>query len=218
MCGRYTITALAPVLEERFKALFSYQGFKPRFNAAPSQVLPVILNEDPTHIVPALWGYIPPWEKDPDEATGSINARAETAMSKPYFRSSFIQRRCLILADGFFEWKSITRQKKVPYWISLKNQAPIAFAGLWSKVHHRLHGDFISFAILTTEPNFFVSKVHDRMPVILLPRDEKNYLTAPPETAAQLLRPYPDDLLTARPVSTLVNSPRNDVPEVLSSL
>ena len=181
-------------------------------------MLPVILNEDPKHIVPALWGYVPPWEKDPDDAYKSINARAETAMSKPYFRSAFQQRRCLILADGFFEWQAQSKMKKTPWWISLKTREPFAFAGFWSKVHHRLHGDFLTFAILTTEPNFLVSKVHDRMPVILEPQDEKTWLTARPETARQVLRPYPDDLLSARPVSVLVNSPRNDVPEVLIPL
>jgi putative SOS response-associated peptidase YedK len=100
----------------------------------------------------------------------------------------------------------------------MKTREPFAFAGLWSKVHHRLHGDFLTFAILTTEPNFLVSRVHDRMPVILKPEDEHKYLSAPFENLAELFRPFPDELLASRPVSALVNSPRNDVPEVLKPL
>src|SRR5438093_9328259 len=152
MCGRFTITPFAPVLEDRFKALFTYKDFKPRYNVAPSQVLPIILNSDPKHIIPALWGYIPSWVKDP-EPHGIINARDDSLTTKPIFRSAFQGRRCLVLADGFFEWQPVTKAKKVPYWITLKTQEPFAFAGIWSQVHSPLHGDFVSFGIVTTTPN-----------------------------------------------------------------
>src|SRR2546426_239300 len=125
MCGRYSLTTFADVLEERFGARLEFPKYQPRYNAAPSQMLPVILNTDPKRIVPAFWGFIPSWYKDPEPSHGVINARAETLSQKAFFRSSFEKRRCLVLADGFFEWQAITKRNKIPHWISLKRQKPL---------------------------------------------------------------------------------------------
>ena|SRR2546425_12640774 len=215
MCGRYSLTTFADVLEERFGARLEFPKYQPRYNAAPSQMLPVILNTDPKRIVPAFWGFIPSWYKDPEPSHGVINARAETLSQKAFFRSSFEKRRCLVLADGFFEWQAVTRRNKIPHWITLKNKGPFAFAGIWSLIKVPTVGELATFAIVTCEPNFLVSQVHDRMPVILERTNEHPYLEADLKTAASFFVPYPNKDLVRQALSPLVNSPANDRPEIL---
>jgi putative SOS response-associated peptidase YedK len=148
-----------------------------------------------------------------------INARAETAATKPFFRAAFKSHRCLVLADGFYEWRR-TKGGKVPYRIALKTEEPFAFAGLWSRVHDASGHPQTTFAILTTEANALVAHIHTRMPVILRPEDEEHWLeqALPVEAAQALLVPFPAGLMTAYEVSTKVNSPAYNTPEAIRAL
>ena len=189
MCGRYTIYTKAEALPERFHASVQGDFLTPRYNAAPSQALPVILNTDSAHIVAAAWGFLPSWAKDKDFRP-IINARAETVADKPMFRHAFKSNRCLVLADGFYEWQK-TEAGKIPYHITLDTEEPFAFAGIWN-VLETADKALLTFAIVTTEPNSLMKKIHNRMPVILNPSDEAKWLdpTVEGNDAANLLKPY----------------------------
>ena len=155
MCGRFTMATNAEALEERFRAHVSTEVAAPTYNAAPSQAQLTILNDRPDAIVHAAWGFVPEWADGRPDVKPLINARAETVATKPYFRDAFKKKRCLILADGFYEWKR-TGKSKIPYRIVLKTEEPFAFAGIWSAVHDA-HGVVQpTFAILTTEANTLV--------------------------------------------------------------
>jgi putative SOS response-associated peptidase YedK len=146
-----------------------------------------------------------------------INARSETVAEKPAFRSSFAKRRCLVPADGFYEWQKLAAGRKQPHHIRLKDRRPFAIAGLWSRWQKGDEEPILSFTLLTTTPNELTAEVHDRMPVILPPTAYESWLTAetPRETLEGLLLPYPAADMETCPVSTLVNNPRNDVPQCL---
>jgi putative SOS response-associated peptidase YedK len=218
MCGRYTITVQPELLAERFNAALPPEMSEPRYNAAPSQTLPVILNENEQQIQLLRWGLVPHWSQTPDTGYRMINARAETLEEKTTFRESLRRRRCLVLADGFYEWKK-TGDGKVPMRITLKSDEPFAFAGLWETWKDRETGELLrTFTIITTTPNDLMVPIHDRMPAILLPEVEKTWLddSAGPEAWRELLRPYPADLMRAYPVSKLVNSPSNESPALVA--
>jgi putative SOS response-associated peptidase YedK len=218
MCGRYTITVQPELLAERFNASLPPELSEPRYNAAPSQPLPVILNENEQQIQLLRWGLVPHWSKTPDTGYRMINARAETLEEKSTFREALRRRRCLVLADGFYEWKK-TDDGKVPMRITLKSGEPFAFAGLWETWKDRETGELLrTFTIITTTPNDLMVPIHDRMPAILLPEVERTWLddSAGPETWRELLRPYPADLMRAYPVSRLVNSPANESPALVA--
>lgn len=218
MCGRYTITVQPELLAERFNAALSPEMSEPRYNAAPTQTLPVILNENGQQIQLLRWGLVPHWSKEPDTGYKMINARAETLEEKSTFRESLRKRRCLVLADGFYEWKK-TDDGKVPMRITLKSGEPFAFAGLWETWKDRDSGELLrTFTIITTTPNDLMVPIHDRMPVILLPEAEKAWLddAAGPESWRELLHPYPANLMKAYPVSKLVNSPSNESPALIA--
>ena len=214
MCGRYTISVPDDELQARFNATLREMFYNPRYNAAPSQALPVILNSDSLHIVAAQWGFLPSWAKDKDFKP-VINARAETAAQKPMFRHALKGNRCLVLADGFYEWKK-TEAGKVPYRITLINQEPFAFAGIWN-VLETADQSLLTFAILTTEPNFLMKNIHNRMPVILPQASESTWLdpTKNADEAQKLLQPYRAEEMMAYPVSKKVNIPSIDVPELI---
>jgi putative SOS response-associated peptidase YedK len=185
---------------------------RPRYNVAPmQQVLAIRPRDGKRHAELLRWGLVPSWADDPKIGNRLINARADTVASKPSFRSAFKRGRCLVLADGFYEWKAAGKAKQ-PFFIRLKSDEPFAFAGL-SEHWHRGEQTVDSCALITTEPNELMATIHDRMPVILRPDDYDAWLDpATDKDAAQvLLRPYPADEMTATPVSTLVNSPKNDV-------
>jgi putative SOS response-associated peptidase YedK len=219
MCGRYTVTIPAEALEARFQAQASAGLLAPSYNAAPSHGLPVILNTEPQVMTLSHWGFLPEWAADKPDVKPLINARAETAATKPFFRDAFRSKRCLVLADGFYEWKR-TGRGKVPYRIALKTQEPFAFAGLWSTVRDAQGRPCTTFAVLTTNANRLVSRIHPRMPAILRPQDEAIWLDPLllPEQAQTLLEPYPAELLHAYPVSARVNSPAWNSPEALAPL
>ena len=208
MCGRFTMATNPEALEERFHARLSTEIAVPTYNAAPSQAQLTILNDRPDAIVRAAWGFVPEWADGRPDVKPLINARAETVATKPFFRDAFKRKRCLILADSFYEWKR-TGKGKVPYRIALKTDEPFAFSGIWSTVHDAQGGVQPTFAILTTESNTLVSQIHTRMPVILREQDEADWLNPSLALAAAqaLLVPLPAELLMAYEVSPKVNSP-----------
>jgi putative SOS response-associated peptidase YedK len=162
------------------------------------------------------------WAKDPTIGSRLINARGETLAEKPTFRGSLKYKRCLILADGFYEWKSAGASKtKTPYFIHMKDRKPFAFAGLWDSWNSPDGSLVKTCTIITTEPNELVSIIHNRMPVILHPRDYAKWLDTSPQTPDSLkplIKPFPAEEMTAYPVSTLVNKPGNDTPELVTPI
>lgn len=212
MCGRFTLRTPAHVLAQFF-GVIDVPDFSPRYNIAPTQnVLAVRLNDQHhREFVQLHWGLIPSWADDPSIGSRMINARAESVRTKPSFRQAFQNRRCLIVADGFYEWQKQGAAKQ-PMLMSRQDGQPFAFAGLWERWQK---GPQVikSCTVITTEANDFMKPVHDRMPVILSPVDYDRWLTADPSDAEQLLRPLLVDDLTMSPVSKIVNSPRNDLPE-----
>jgi len=233
MCGRYSLFAPREDIEERFGATFAYD-YEPRYNAAPRQSLPVITAEEPETIQRMEWGLIPSWADDRSDFE-FINARAETVDRKRSFAEAYEQRRCLVPADGFYEWKEENGGKQ-PYRVTLADQTPFAMAGLYERWRppQRQAGlgefgagdtaaaesegeDVIeTFTILTTEPNEFMTDLHHRMSVVLAPDEETTWLHGDSQERARLLDPY-DGELAARPVSRAVNDPTNDSPAVLDA-
>jgi putative SOS response-associated peptidase YedK len=216
MCGRFTLGATAATLAAQFD-LANVPIWTPRYNIAPTQEVLVVLQHSPQANREARlhrWGLIPPWAKDSSIGNRMINARAETVATKPAFRRAFKERRCLLLADGLYEWQRQERRKQ-PFYIRLRDGRPFALAGLWEHWEGSEGMAIQSCTILTTTSNEVVGRVHDRMPVILSPTDYDRWLDPSiqePAVLQTLLRPYPADEMTAYPVSTLVNSPANDNP------
>ena len=218
MCGRYSFIAPAPSAEARFEAGFA-EPAPLLYNAAPSQRLPVITNAAPDRIQLLRWGLVPAWSRDPSGGPRPINARAETLAEKPSFRLLLGRRRCLVLADGFYEWRA-TPAGKVPYRILLRDEQPFAFAGLWDEWVDRATGELHpTFTIITTEPNSLMAGIHNRMPVILPNRAaERGWLADGRRLAdhQQQLQPL-DAAMRAYVISKRVNSPANNDAEVLTA-
>ncbi|MGW8250396.1 MAG: SOS response-associated peptidase [Anaerolineales bacterium] len=222
MCGRFTLTADINALQGAFPWLNIPPEITPRYNIAPTQPVAVVPNDGKNRLDYFNWGLIPSWAKDPEIGSRMINARSETLAEKPAFRSAFRRRRCLVLADGFYEWQKQPGSKsKLPMYIRLTSMKPFAFAGLWEIWNSKDGSSILSCAIITTEPNELMKSIHNRMPVIL-PEDAYQGWLEPGEKNSDqlsaLLAPYPADLMTASPVSTLVNNPRNDTPECVVPL
>ncbi len=219
MCGKFTLTLEPDDLQTAFPDFFFPADISPRYNIAPSQPILAVPNDDTRKADFYKWGLIPSWAKDPTLGDRLINARAETLRDKPSFRSAYKYRRCLILADGFYEWKSQPGLKtKIPHHIHLNGGQPFAFAGLWERWQSPDGSEVLSAAIITTEPNQLMASIHNRMPVILSPAAYPLWLDPAPKNPAELqplLQPFPADTMEAFPVSTLVNSPGNDRPEIL---
>jgi putative SOS response-associated peptidase YedK len=222
MCGRYAITSPLEALIKAFAVQGARPNLQPRYNAAPSQDLPVVrAGPGGREITLMHWGLVPSWSKGPDSRYSMINARAETVASKPAYRGPFRRQRCLVPANGFYEWKK-TADGKQPYFIALSTGEPFAFAGLWDHWTGPEGDEITSFAIIVTAANDCVRPIHERMPVILGPDDYDSWLGeqgAPSRTKlAIMLRPYPAELMRAYPVSRDVNSPANDSPELLAEV
>jgi len=220
MCGRYTITVLLNELRERFGFETDLESLVPRYNLAPGQDAPVIVAGDDGRVLQKMrWGLIPAWADDPKIGNRLINARAETAAQKPSFRAAFRRRRCLVPADGFYEWKkSPGTSKKTPMRIVIGEVEPFAFAGLWETWTGPDGAPRNTYTILTTTPNELLQSIHHRMPVILERVAENAWMDPAGEDTEELtslLKPYPADRMRAYPVSTLVNSPANDTPACL---
>ncbi len=217
MCGRYTLTADAEAIQLAFDLDSISGGFQPRYNIAPSQLAPVITNRQARQLSFLKWGLVPSWAKDPAIGSRMINARSETAAVKPSFRSAFKHRRCLIPADGFFEWTQQS-SKKVPMYIHLENRALFAFAGLWESRAHPDGSKLETFTILTTEANEGIRPLHHRMPVILAPADYEVWLSPEPAAAVELMplmSSHPAKGMRFYPVSQQVNRPINDNPTLI---
>lgn len=237
MCGRYSLFISPDDLEERFGASFEFE-FEPRYNAAPGQQLPVIRDDSRASITESRWGLVPSWA---DEAsTNLINSRSETVAEKPAFRDAYHNRRCLVLADGFYEWTTIDGDRtstahKQPYRITRTDEHPFALAGLWetwtpSQTQKQTGLDDFSgggsvsdptpeqletFTILTCEPNDTVREYHDRMALVLPREEESAWLDG---AAVDAIKPTAADALRGYPVSTAVNDPANDSPSVVEEI
>jgi putative SOS response-associated peptidase YedK len=212
MCGRFTLATDLEQLEERFSFHAATLAFKPHYNIAPSQQILAVISTEERRVGLLRWGLIPSWAKDQSMGDRMINARAETVAEKPSFRRALQKRRCLILADGFYEWRK-EGKTKTPMYIRLKSHAPFGFAGLW-ETWKSPEGEAIhSCTIITTTPNGLMESIHNRMPVILSRDAESQWLDRTiegPDRLLPLLAPYPADAMEAYAVSSAVNSPRND--------
>jgi putative SOS response-associated peptidase YedK len=216
VCGRFSLIVSARLLAE----LFDLEGIaqlEPRYNIAPTQSINIVRESDDKRREWAVahWGLIPSWAKDPSIGHRMINARAETAHEKPAFRSAVRHRRCLIPADGFFEWRSEDGAKQ-PYYIHFSDSRPFAFAGLWERWQPPQGPSVDSCTILTTSANALVEQLHHRMPVILDPSDYGEWLSNKPlavDRLHALLVPHPPEPMECYPVSTVVNRPANNDPE-----
>lgn len=216
MCGRYSLSKSKIELEERFKAEM-LADFKPRYNIAPTQLVPVITSDAPKGFSFFYWGITPDFGQNKPVAQKLINAKAETVHEKISFKNSFQRRRCLIPADGFFEWKRLGKKTKIPYRFTLREEEIFSFAGIWEE-YETVTGEIQhTFLILTTSPNEVVADVHDRMPLILSRESEKKWLDkySSETELLNLLKPYPAELMLHYTVSPLVNSVQNDSPGII---
>lgn len=222
MCGRFTLSADVSRIQQAFPDLTVPENLPPHFNIAPTQPVAVVPNDGKNRVDFFVWGLIPSWAKDPEIGNRMINARAETITEKPAFRAAFRRRRCLVLADGFYEWRADPDGgRKTPMYIRMADGLPFAFAGLWEDWQSPDGSQILSCTIITTEPNDLMKPIHNRMPVIL-PRSAYPLWLEPgegdPKALQDLLRPYSEGQMTVHPVSRLVNDPKNDTPECVLPL
>lgn len=226
MCGRYNLRTSAADLVELFGALpfagFDLGSVKPRYNIAPTQTVVVIRQDEASRVLLGMrWGLVPFWAKDLSIGNRLINARGETVASKPAFRAAFKRRRCLIPADGFYEWKKLDARHKQPYHIESADGEPLALAGLWECWHDAAGNSNETCTIITTTPNDLMAELHDRMPVILDESAFESWLDTSNQDVDSLQRligPCPSERLRFYPVSTAVNSPRHDAADCIDPL
>jgi putative SOS response-associated peptidase YedK len=215
MCGRFYLTASPAEIRKQFK-LEKMPELVPRYNIAPMQASPIVVVEDNLRVLrTARWGLVPSWSRDLSPGPGMINAPAETIDEKPAYRKAFGAQRCLVPANGFYEWQT-KGVKKQPYKIAVRNGTLIAFAGLWERWVPEGGEPIETFTIVTTRASKLVSEVHDRMPVIVAPTDYQRWLTAPEAGARRLLVPFAAGL-TIGPVGDRVNNIKNDDVSLLQS-
>lgn len=225
MCGRFTLKTPAAELAAAFDLAELPPDLGPRYNIAPSLAVVAVTNADPRRARLLRWGLVPRWAADATIGNRLSNARAESVADKPSFREALQRRRCLVLADGFYEWRSAGKDGKHPYWFHLRSGAPFAFAGLWetwvppgTAPAARDAATLHTVCLVTTEPNAVVAQVHDRMPVILDPTDYGRWLhegPLAPASVLDLLRPFPAARMAARAVARYVNSAANEGPRCL---
>ena len=221
MCGRFTLRREASAIE-----LFLGQSFEgieisgSRYNIAPSQGVLALIGGGETHFETLRWGMVPFWAKDPSIGNRMINARAETVAEKPSFRSAFRNQRCLIFADGFYEWKrAVPKGPALPYYFQMSDGGLFAFAGLWDRWQKGDQDQIRSCTLITCPPNKLVEPVHNRMPVILDKITCWDWLKDnDSERLIDMLKPYPDEFMKSDRVSTAVNSPGNDTPDCIAPL
>ncbi|MDE0558363.1 SOS response-associated peptidase [Algoriphagus sp. NF] len=216
MCGRYSLSKSKIELEERFQAEM-LSDFKPRYNIAPTQLVPVITSQSPKGFSFFYWGITPEFGRNKPVSQKLINAKAESVHQKITFKSSFKQRRCIIPADGFYEWKKLGKKTSIPHRFTLREGGLFSFAGIWDEYETVDGENQHTFLILTTEPNELVSEVHDRMPVVLTQETEKKWLNnySSEEELLEILKPFSANEMLSYPVSTLVNSVKNDSPALI---
>lgn len=223
MCGRYTAAMSWSELVDLYEITETGipPNVAPRYNVAPTQTVPIVRSvPNGRELAMVRWGLVPSWSKGPDSRYSMINARAETVTEKPSFRTPFRRRRCLVPADGFYEWMKANGAKQ-PYRIALNDGRPFAFAGLWDSWESADETAIESCTIIVTDANELVRPIHDRMPVILDPGNHVRWLDVegtPADEAAEMLRSYPSERMTAYPVSRMVNSPKNDDPKCIEAV
>lgn len=217
MCGRYTLVKPAKEISERFGVEVGKQ-YQPRYNAAPTQLMPVITADASEGLSWFHWGLVPAWSKDKAVSQKLINARAETIDEKASFRNALKRRRCLVPADGFYEWKSVGKKSRVPYRITLLQEELFAFAGLWEEYEDDEGQMIHTFTIITTEANPALQSLHGRMPVILSKKAEKDWLNLQleQEELKALLTPYPASKTRLYTVSSQVNNASQDAPSMIA--
>lgn len=218
MCGRFTLQIPSAILSDIF-GLIEVPTFPARYNIAPTQQVAIIRADanQQNRLNLVHWGLIPSWAKDKSVGNHMINARAETVLEMPAFRHAIRYRRCLIPASAFYEWRK-EGDKKIPLYIRLKDGSPMAFAGLWESWKSPEGETIESCSIITTAANKFMEPIHVRMPVILHPQEYEHWLDRElndPAKLQSLYQPYPADTMEAYEVSTAVNNPRNDTPELI---
>ncbi len=219
MCGRFTLTYDINTIASTFNASIppSLQT-TPRYNIAPTQDVLAIMRDGTTHLDLLRWGLVPSWAKEESIGSKMINARAETLAEKPSFKRLLHSKRCLLVADGFYEWKK-EYGGKTPMYITLKNKELFAFAGLWDTWKNPDGQQMRTCTIITTEPNDLVASIHNRMPVILSPEAREEWLDPSLDdehVLLPLLAPYPAAEMTARVVSRLVNNPQYEGAELIA--
>jgi len=213
MCGRFTITLEPAFFQQELELGNLPSEWVPRYNAAPGQSIPVVKDGESRDVTMLCWGLVPHWAKDISIGYKMINARSETLQVKPSFKNAFKSRRCLILADGFYEWQQPVAKgtPKAPFRFTLKDGSPFAFAGLWESWHSPENEDLQTCTIITCQPNELLAPIHNRMPVILDRQSCREWLVEKPEEElAGLLKPYPPEAMTGYPVGQWVNNPRFD--------
>ena len=217
MCGRYSFAPDLKIVNEHYDIVADPADVTANYNAAPTQLLPVITNEAPRQLSLFRWGLVPSWAKDASIGNKLINARAESLDTKPSFRNAFKNRRCLVPADAFYEWKHAGRSKtKIPYRISIKNQPLFSMAGIWEQWKDPQGKLLNSFSIITTRANKLVAELHNRMPVILPPEAEQLWLSdLKKDDLLDLLQPFDPGEMESYPISMLLNSPRNNSKELI---
>ena len=218
MCGRFTLTLEPGELQELLHLGPFVHLVQPRYNIAPTQPIPIVRDQETRAVELYQWGLVPFWSKDITIGARLINARSETAAEKPAFRAAFKYRRCLILADGFYEWKKEAQGGvKTPYLFKLRDDGPFTFAGLYEHWQSPEGGELHTCTILTCEPNELVGQVHNRMPVMLDAKDRWQWLDPEMEkkNLMTLMKPYPAEEMKGFEVSRAVNSPGNDNPDVV---
>lgn len=220
MCGRFTLTVSGDNLKEALDLGSVPEEVGGRYNIAPTQPVAVVMNGEARDVELLRWGLIPSWAKDTAIGSRLINARAETVAEKPAFRAAFAKRRCLVLADGFYEWQREGKRRQ-PYYFRLREGNPFTFAGLWEQWRDPASGEWLrTCTIITSDANEVVAPVHDRSPVILAPDVRARWLDEDATTAelTRFLRPYPAEAMEGYAVAPLVNSPAHDTPELINSL
>ena len=220
MCGRYSLIMTIGELQNRFEFDGERLGYAPSYNIAPTQNVLTVVGGEQRRAGYMRWGLIPSWAKDKSIGSRMINARAETVAEKPSFRNALTRRRCLIIADGFYEWQKVGAKKRTMR-IVMQSGEPFAFAGLW-ETWRDPEGEVVpSCTIITTSANDILSPIHHRMPVIL-PREVEDFWlddsVTDPEALISVLTPYDDDSMETYEVSPLVNNVRNNGPEVLEGV
>ncbi len=218
MCGRLARFSSVQKFADLFRTGAGF-NLNPRYNIAPTQALLLARNAGwgGRELVSLHWGLVPSWGKEPRVGYSTINARAETVAEKPTFQNAFRYRRCLIAADGYFEWRKLERTKQ-PYFVTLEDGEPFAFAGVWEHWARNDHS-VDSCAIIVTEANELTKPIHDRMPVILAPEDYDAWMDpdlSDPGRLKAFLKPYPSERMLAYPVSKAVNNPKYDQPELIA--
>jgi len=218
MCGRFTLTLDPGELQEKLDLGPFLEMYQPRYNIAPTQPVSVVRDGKSRAIEQFRWGLIPSWAKDMEIGSRMINARAETLVEKPSFRNLIKKKRCLILADGFFEWSvQDTAKGKTPYYFQVDHGEPFTFAGLYDEWKPAESENVLSCTIITCAPNELIATYHNRMPVILSEKDRWNWLEekSPVDSILDMLLPFPSERISVYPVSKAINSPQNDSPQFL---